>query len=139
MPGSETVAISSTPRRMWSKVDWLSEARRPSAMVLTSVSGISRPAANERAASSAPAGSAPTTRAAGRSAFTAVETPLISPPPPIGASTRSRSGASSISSSAAVPWPAITAGSSNGWIIAAPVSATIRAAVSSRAARVGAQ
>ncbi len=65
MPRSETVATWSTPRRMWSKVDWLSEARRPSAMVSTSVSGISRPAANERAASSAPAGSAPTTRAGG--------------------------------------------------------------------------
>ncbi len=72
------------------------------------------PAASDRRVSSPASGSTPTTRTPGRSAFAAVAQPAISPPPPTGTSRRSRSGTSSRSSSAAVPWPAITAGCSYG-------------------------
>ena len=51
----------------------------------------------------------------------------------------SRSGCASRSSSAAVAWPAMTRGSSNGWIIVAPVSTSTAAHKASRAGTFGAQ
>ncbi len=48
----------------------------------------------------------------GRSALTAVATPLISPPPPIGTTSTSTSGTSAMISRPIVPWPAMIAGSS---------------------------
>ena len=62
--------------------------------------------------------------------LSAIATPLTSPPPPTGTTTRARSGTWSSSSSPSPPWPAITSGSSNGWTKASP-SASAR----SRAAR----
>jgi hypothetical protein len=60
----------------------------------------------------ASSGSTPIIRTCGRSSFTAVAIPEISPPPPIGTITTSSSGTWSTSSSPTVPWPAITIASS---------------------------
>ena len=54
------------------------------------------------------------TRTAGRSALTAVATPLARPPPPIGHEHGRESGRSSTISSPIVPWPAMIRSSSNG-------------------------
>src|SRR5688572_25159600 len=97
------------------------------------------PALNERLASSAPAGSAPVTRIPGLRPRAATAVPLINPPPPMGATTMSSSGACSSNSSVAVPCPAMTRRSSYGCTSAAPVWAMIFAAAASRAAIVGSQ
>ena len=88
--------------------------RRPSAIVRGSFEGWIEPVASERRASSALAGSAPMTRVEGEWPLTARAVPEISPPPPIGAITMSSGPACSSSSSAAVPWPAMTDQSLNG-------------------------
>ena len=112
---------ATTPDRVWLLIGQVSSPgigvskasqieRAPSSMVSR------RPDASERRVSSKPAGSAPQTSVAGDSAFTAVEIPAISPPPPTGLSTLSSSTPSaracSTISSPAVPWPAIMCGSS---------------------------
>ena len=56
----------------------------------------------------------PTTRTAGRNAFTATATPASSPPPPAGTRISVTSGHCSRISSPIVPCPAMTASSSNG-------------------------
>ncbi len=61
------------------------------------------------------AASTPNTRISGFRVLAAVATPEISPPPPIGTISTSRSGQSSSISVARVPWPAITSRSSKGW------------------------
>ncbi len=58
--------------------------------------------------------STPITLMDGRSAFAATATPDTSPPPPIGTTIASVSGSCASTSSAIVPWPAMTSGSSNG-------------------------
>ena len=70
----------------------------------------------------APAACTPITRTFGWSIFTAAATPEASPPPPIGTTMVSTSGRSSMISSPMVPCPAMTIGSSNGWMNVAPVS-----------------
>ena len=109
---SDTVVMSSTRRRISANGRSPSALRRPSAMVAGLRLGRMRPARNERAASSAPAGSTPITRMAGLSVLAATAVPLSSPPPPTGQRMRSRSGTCVSNSTAAVPWPAITARSS---------------------------
>ena len=77
----------------------------------------SRPARRRRATAASGAavsGSAVTTRTSGRSAFTALAMPVVSPPPPHGTITVSKSARSSQSSRPIVPLPAITASSSTG-------------------------
>ncbi len=59
----------------------------------------------------------------------ASEVPEMSPPPPTGVMTTSRSGSAARSSRAAVPAPAMTSGLSYGWISMAPVSASTSARV----------
>ena len=117
----------------------LSWATRPSAMVSDGPSSTRCPAASERKASSAPAGSAPHTAIAGSRPWAAMAVPDSSPPPLTGATTMPMAGTASSSSRVAVPWPAITRGSSKGWISTAPVSATSAATVAARASRVGSQ
>ena len=63
----------------------------------------------------APSACTPITRAPGFCSATAVATPLISPPPPIGRITVSVSGRSSTISSPMVPCPAITFSSLKAW------------------------
>ena len=70
------------------------------------------------------------TRTSGLTAFTALDTPEISPPPPIGTTTVWTSGRSSTSSRPSVPWPAISSRSSNGWTYVRPRSATSSSAFS---------
>ena len=89
---SLTVTTSSTSARMTSQVSspamvtcW------PSAIVWGTSIDTRSPARSERATSSPASGSTPTTRACGASALTAVATPAISPPPPTGTTTVSRS------------------------------------------------
>ena len=116
MDSSETVRMSSTSRRMIAKFRTPSEVRSPSAMVSGASTGRIRPARSDRIASSARAGSAPNTRHPRFAPTSAL--PPSRPPPPTGtrnASTGPASGShhgagrgSSISSRAAVPWPAIT-------------------------------
>ena len=108
MPASLTVTIRSTRSWMIGKVSSPSPVSRPSAMVCGSSEGRIRPAARDRKASSACSGSAPITRMPGQSSRAAMAVPLSSPPPPTGARITSRSGTSSSSSRAAVPWPAMT-------------------------------
>ena len=67
-------------------------------------------------------GSTPQRRISGRSPLAATAQPERRPPPPHGVTIRSRSGTSSRSSRASVPWPAITASSSNGGTRVAPCS-----------------
>ena len=62
----------------------------------------------------------PMTRVFGLADFTARATPAARPPPESGTRTAARSGRSSISSRPAVPWPAMTCGSSKGGISARP-------------------
>ncbi len=56
----------------------------------------------------------PITSIEARADFSAIATPLTSPPPPTGTITRARSSTCSSNSSPIVPCPAITSGSSNG-------------------------
>ena len=77
-------------------------------MLFGAVCGCQIPAALERAASSAPSGSAPNMRIDGFTPRDAMQNPDSNPPPPTGTTTASSSGTSSRSSSAAVPCPAIT-------------------------------
>src|SRR5579875_2857290 len=130
---SLTVTTSSTRSRLTSNVSSPgSAACNPSAIVRGTSIRMRRPASSERRVSSPASGSTPTTRIPGRSAFAAVEQPAISPPPPIGTTSRSRSGTSRRSSSATVPWPAITSGSSYGFTSSRPRSAASCAPISSR-------
>src|SRR5438552_3953725 len=71
-------------------------------MVFGVVCGMSLPAALERAASSAPSGSAPKTRIDELMPRAATQHPARSPPPPTGVTIASRWGTSPSSSSAAV-------------------------------------
>ena len=84
----------------------------PSAIVRGTSMRTRSPAASERLKSSPASGSTPITRVSGESARAAVAAPDSSPPPPSGTSSTSSGPASSISSSVAVPWPAITRSSS---------------------------
>jgi len=77
---------------------------------------------NELTIGAAPLACTPTRRTRGASALSASAMPLISPPPPIGTTSVSSSGTSSRISSAIVPWPSITAGSSKGCTSVAPRS-----------------
>ena len=62
----------------------------------------------------------------GRRSFSAAATPEIRPPPPTPTTTTSRSGRSSSSSRPIEPWPAMTAGSSNGWTNSRPSTSRSR-------------
>ncbi len=64
----------------------------------------------------APAGSTPITFILGLSSLASVDTPVASPPPPIGTRIMSTSGSSLKISMAIVPCPVATARSSNGWM-----------------------
>mmetsp|Transcript_7739 Transcript_7739/g.27204 ORF Transcript_7739/g.27204 Transcript_7739/m.27204 type:complete len:380 (+) Transcript_7739:493-1632(+) len=71
----------------------------------------------------APAGSTPITLTSGRTLLTNAATPAASPPPPMGTNTASSLPAHCRSISiATVPCPAITAGSSKGWMRVRPSS-----------------
>ena len=74
----------------------------------------------------------PITSTDGRADFTAIATPLTSPPPPTGTMIRARSSTSSSSSSPSVPWPATTSGSSNGCTKAMPACSARRAAAATQ-------
>ena len=74
------------------------------------------------------AASTPKTSASGRIALTAVATPEIRPPPPMGTGKTSSSGASSSISSARVPWPAMTSKSLKGCTNTRPRSSHSRRA-----------
>src|SRR6266581_4392143 len=139
MPCSLAVPIASTLARIAASVRGDSVVRRPSAMVVAAGSGSTVPERKLRAASSAFAGSAPKTRIAAALDLTAIDVPDSSPPPPTGAMIASSPGDCSSSSSATVPWPAITSTSSNGCTSIAPVSRRTAAHAASRASMVGAQ
>ena len=98
-------------------------AARPSATVFGWI-GTTSPASRASDMALAPSGSTPYTRAPGRRSLTAAAIPPIRPPPPTPTTTTSTSGRSSRISSPALPWPAMTAGSSNGWQYTSPRSAS---------------
>ncbi len=139
MPGSVQVPMAATWARSARSVRADSAPRRPSAIVCGCGIACSVPDAKLRAASSAPAGSAPNTVMPGNTPRAAIAVPDSRPPPPTGATTTSRSGTASSSSSVAVPWPAMTAQSSYGCTSVAPVARPTSAHIASRAASVGAQ
>src|SRR5215203_5622801 len=66
----------------------------------------------------------PTMRRSGLRSRRAIPIPDASPPPPTGMRTVSACATCSASSSPIVPWPAMTCGSSNGWMNVAPRSST---------------
>ncbi|MNV42507.1 hypothetical protein D3C71_1341830 [compost metagenome] len=107
--------------------------RRPSQTVSGVNSTRRSPAASERAVSAAPSGSARTSSTAGLAACSASRVPAARPPPPTGTTINSRPSLACSSSSAAVPWPAITWGSVYGCTRVAPVSAWTWAHIASRA------
>ena len=82
------------------------------------------------------AASTPNTRTDGLIALTAVAIPEISPPPPIGTTTSSRSGTSWIISRPVVPWPAMMSWSSKAETKIIPRSASIWWAVTAESSRV---
>ena len=94
----------------------------PSAMVFTVGSVVTFPAAKDACIQFAPAGSTPMTLIFGFNSLASVDTPVASPPPPIGTRMYSTSGSSLKISMAIVPCPVATARSSNGWINVYPCS-----------------
>ena len=88
----------------------------PSAMVLTVGRVVTFPASKDACMQAAPAGSTPITLIFGFNNFARVDTPVASPPPPMGTRIYSTSGSSLKISMAKVPWPVATARSSKGWI-----------------------
>ena len=126
---SETVRMSSTWSRTAANVT--SPGRptaMPSAMVFIESSFTGAPFASEPGYAAAPSACTPTIRTSGRIALTAIAIPASNPPPPVGTTTVFTSGACSMISSPAVPWPATMSTWSNGWISTAPVrSAKLRA------------
>ena len=111
----------------------------PSQIVSGPVCGTYSPVSNDLAASSAPSGSVPKISASGSRDLVEMQVPDINPPPPIGDRTASRLPHSSIISFAAVPWPAMTFGLSNGWMNVAPVRSRTEFAVVILASRFGSQ
>ena len=93
---------------------------RELARVATSSTGTGRPAAKAACMAAPRSIETPMTRVLGLAALTARATPAARPPPESGTRTAARSGRSSISSRPAVPWPAMTCGSSKGGISARP-------------------
>ena len=102
----------------------------PSASVSTGPSAIAPPAYGAHASACTPI-----TLTVGRIDLTAIATPQISPPPPKGTITVSRSPMSSSSSRPSVPWPATTAGSSKGEQNAMPELAARSCAAATAALR----
>ena len=96
----------------------------PSARVSERSRWTGRPSSSDAAAPGEADASTPITRAFGRRAFTTVATPEIIPPPPMGTTSVATSGTCSRISSAMVPCPAITAGSSKAWTTVRPSSST---------------
>lgn len=94
----------------------------PSAMVLTERRVQISCSALELIIDGAPAACTPYIFILGFKDLMAKETPLISPPPPMGIITASTSGSSSNISNPIVPCPAMTKSSSKGCIKVAPVS-----------------
>ena len=90
--------------------------RAPSAMVSGTAMATRRFWTNDCVASSPAAGSTPITLHFGARCLAAIAQPESSPPPPQGTSSTSSGPASSMSSFAAVPWPAMMCGWSNGGI-----------------------
>src|SRR3954451_9121648 len=117
---SGRATISSTKR--WTTEKLISPSRRtrsPSMIVLQSI--VSRCPASRLAFIAGPSlDSTPMTRMFGLWLFIAIETPEISPPPPIGTMTASSSGQSWMISRPSVPWPAMSCSSSNGWTYVSP-------------------
>ena len=89
-------------------------SRRVTAMppAMVGRSGASGKPARRRYIDGPAAAWTPTTSIEGAFALAAVATPAISPPPPIGTTSTSRSGTSASISRPIVPWPAMIAGSS---------------------------
>ena len=96
----------------------------PSARVSERSRWTGRPASSDATAPGEAAASTPITRAPGQRSFTTVATPEIIPPPPMGTTSLVTSGTCSSISSAMVPCPAITAGSSKAWTPVRPSSST---------------
>ena len=86
----------------------------PSAIVLTDGSVVTFPSLKDTCIQFAPAGSTPMTLILGFNSFASVDTPVASPPPPMGTRMYSTSGSSLKISMAIVPCPVATARSSKG-------------------------
>ena len=86
----------------------------PSAMVSTKGKVTTSPFLKDSCIQLAPAGSTPITLILGLSNFANVETPVASPPPPIGTNITSTVGSSLTISIAIEPCPVATSKSSNG-------------------------
>mmetsp|Transcript_11152 Transcript_11152/g.68697 ORF Transcript_11152/g.68697 Transcript_11152/m.68697 type:complete len:250 (-) Transcript_11152:3967-4716(-) len=131
MWASSTTTTSSTNSRSKGQVIRPTVARSPSASVFGASHGVLAPRRKESAASArpkspsspgsvlsssalVPRGSAPITCMLGLMALAATAMPESRPPPEMGATITSRCGTCASISTATVPWPAMTRGSSNG-------------------------
>ena len=94
----------------------------PSAIVFTCGRVTTSPFSRDAFIHAAPDGSTPMTLICGFRSFASVDTPVASPPPPIGTKIYSTSGSSLKISIAIVPCPVATARSSNGWMNVYPFS-----------------
>ena len=104
----------------------------PSAIVSPASNTTGWPASSDAGNAAHASTCTPITSTDGRADFTAIATPLTSPPPPTGTMIRARSSTSSSSSSPSVPWPATTSGSSNGCTKAMPACSARRAAAATQ-------
>src|SRR2546428_5007680 len=95
-------------------------AVRPSAIVSMRSSRFGAPLSSATRIVGAPRVSTPTTRTPVRRSVSATARPAMRPPPPTATTTRPTFGSSSSISRPIVPCPAITSGSSCGWISVAP-------------------
>ena len=99
-----------------------SRTATPSANSPTRSSTTRWPASRERFIASASTGSTPMMRTEGMTALTYAAMPASRPPPPTGMKMASRApGRWRTISSPTVPCPAMTSGSSNGWMNVSPV------------------
>jgi hypothetical protein len=128
--------ISSTASRTMSKLSTPGlPTAMPSAIVGSTVISVGAPRFSDTGYAAALAACTPTTRtllpSAAARCLTALATPEIRPPPPMGTTTVATSGTSSSTSRPSVPCPATTSWWSNGWMNTAPVRSANSAAASS--------
>src|SRR6476661_948314 len=122
---SGSVTMSSTKRCTMEKLFSPTRFTRSPSMMQSILSSVTTcPASMLRFMPGPSEDSTPMILIFGFNCFSAMDTPEISPPPPIGTTATSICGKSSYTSSPSVPWPAMSCRSSKGWMYVYPRSCT---------------